>query len=86
MAFRKYLLLSLLACCCSWSLAAAPPKSLSVEEFDRLHQMIKRQPGEARFHDVPWLLSVWEARKQAAAEGKPILIWSGSGGPPLAVC
>jgi hypothetical protein len=48
--------------------------------------MIKPQPGELRFQEVPWLLSVYEARKQAAAEGKPILVWSGSGGAPLGVC
>ena len=67
--------------------AAAPEKSeLKPENYDKLHQMIKPQKGEAHFREIPWLLSVWEARTKAAAEGKPMLIWSGSGGPPLGVC
>jgi hypothetical protein len=68
-------------------LAAGTDKSeLSPENFDKLHKMIKPQSGEALFHEIPWLLSVWEARQKAATEGKPILVWSGAGGPPVAVC
>jgi len=63
---------------------AAPP--LRPEQFDGLHRMIKPQPGELRFQEIPWLLSVWEARRKAAAEGKPILVWSGAGGAPIGVC
>ena len=67
--------------------AKVPPvEGLNDADFDKLHKMIKPQPGEALFHQVPWYTSVWEARVKAAAEGKPILIWSGSGGPPLAIC
>jgi hypothetical protein len=29
---------------------------------------------------------VWSARRKAAAEGKPIFIWAGSGGGPVGVC
>jgi hypothetical protein len=56
------------------------------EQFAELHRLIRPQPGELRFHEIPWLLDVWEARKKAAAEGKPILVWSGAGGAPLGVC
>jgi len=56
------------------------------EQFAALHKLIKPQPGELRFHEIPWLLDVWEARKKAAAEGKPILVWSGAGGAPIGVC
>lgn len=59
---------------------------LTPERFEAVHRMIKPQPGELRFNEIPWLLSIWEARQKAAAEGKPILIWSGSGGAPVAVC
>jgi hypothetical protein len=65
---------------------AEQPKPIPPEQFDKLHKMIKPQSGELRFQEIPWLLSVWDARKKAAAEGKPILVWSGSGGPPLGVC
>jgi hypothetical protein len=60
--------------------------ALKPEQFAALHNLIKPQPGELRFHEIPWLLDVWEARKKAAAEGKPILVWSGAGGAPIGVC
>jgi hypothetical protein len=63
-----------------------PQPLLDTEQFAGVYRMIKPQPGELRFQEIPWLLSVWEARKKAAAEGKPILVWSGSGGAPTGVC
>jgi hypothetical protein len=65
---------------------ADEPKPIPPHQFDKLHAMIKPQPGELRFQEIPWLLSVHEARQQAAAAGKPILVWSGSGGAPVGVC
>ena len=62
------------------------PREIPAEQFAKLHKLIKPQPGELLFHEIPWHLSVWEARQKAAAEGKPILVWSGSGGAPIAVC
>jgi len=67
-------------------LSAQAPKSIAPGDFDKLHKMIKPQAGESRFQEIPWLLSVWEARKKATAEGKPILVWAGAGGAPTAVC
>ena len=55
------------------------PAAIPVERFAKLHTLIKPQPGELRFHEIPWLIDVWEARKKAAKEGKPILVWSGAG-------
>jgi hypothetical protein len=60
--------------------------ALADGQFRKLHTLIKPQPGELRFQQIPWLLDVWEARKKAAAEGKPILVWSGAGGAPIGVC
>jgi hypothetical protein len=65
---------------------AKPSPRLSVAEFDKLHQMLKPQPGESRWMEIDWHPSVWEARRKAAAEGKPIFIWAGSGGAPAAGC
>lgn len=67
-------------------LAQEQPAPIPTEQFGKLHKLIKPQPGELRFHEIPWLIDVWEARKKAAAEGKPILAWSGAGGAPLGVC
>ena len=63
-----------------------PFPSLTPEQFPVLHRLIKPQPGELRFHEIPWLIDVWEARRKAAREGKPILVWSGAGGSPVGVC
>jgi hypothetical protein len=69
----------LIACGSSWFARAEEPKPIPPEQFDKLHQMIKPQPGELRFHEIPWLLSVWEARKKAAEEGprRGSRSWSG---------
>ncbi len=71
----------------SWAaVQAEQPGFIQPEQFTALHKLIKPQPGELRFQEVPWLLNVWDARKKAAEEGKPILVWSGAGGAPIGVC
>jgi hypothetical protein len=60
--------------------------AIPADQFRKLHTLIKPGPGELRFQHIPWLLDVWEARQKAAAEGKPILVWSGAGGAPIGVC
>jgi hypothetical protein len=57
---------------------AVAPK-LSEEQFDKLRELIRPMPGG--FDDVPWMTDLLQARKRAAAEGKPILIWVGDGHP-----
>jgi hypothetical protein len=59
---------------------------LSTEQFEKLHQMIKPQRGEARWMEIDWYPNIWEARQKAAREGKPLFIWAGSGGAPAAGC
>ena len=59
---------------------------MSADQFAELHAMIKRQPGEARYLDIEWHPTVWEARQKAAREGKPLFIWAGSEGAPSAGC
>jgi hypothetical protein len=60
--------------------------AVSPEQLAALHSMIKRQPGEARYLDIDWHPTVWEARQKAAREGKPLFIWAGSEGAPSAGC
>lgn len=55
-------------------------------EFEALHRLIKPSPGESPWMEIEWHPSVWEARKIAAAEGKPLFIQAGSGGAPAAGC
>ena len=58
--------------------AAEPIKP---DQFAALHALIKPQPGEDRWAEIPWLTSLWQARQRAAAEGKPILLWEMDGNP-----
>lgn len=55
-------------------------------QFRELRDLIRPQAGESRWREVEWLTSLQEARVRAAAEGKPILLWSGGGAPPLGGC
>ena len=53
------------------------------KDFAKLHAIIKPQGAEfAWYDDVPWLLSVQEAREKAAAQGKPIVVWCSADGQP----
>jgi hypothetical protein len=54
------------------------------EQFSQTHKLIRPQPGESRWMDIPWQTSLWHARQKAAEEGKPMFVWSGSGGAPCA--
>jgi hypothetical protein len=58
----------------------------SAAEFAKLHRLLRPQPGESRWMEVAWHPSVWEGRRKAAAEGKPLFLWAGSGGAPAAGC
>jgi hypothetical protein len=65
---------------------AEPPKPIPADQFGKLSKMIKPQPGETLFMEVPWVLSLWEGRQKAAAEGKPMLVWAGGWGVPIGSC
>ena len=54
------------------------PEGLGNAKIEKLHQMIKPQPGESRWMEIDWYPSVWEARQKAAAQGKPIFLMAGS--------
>jgi hypothetical protein len=50
-------------------------------QFAKIHALIKPQAGEEKWTQIPWLSSLWEARKKAAVAGKPILLWEMDGHP-----
>jgi hypothetical protein len=49
------------------------------DQFDKVRTLIKPRPGG--FDDLSWMTDLWEARKKAAAEGMPLLVWVGDGHP-----
>jgi hypothetical protein len=62
------------------------PEPIPGERFEALHKLIRRGPGESRWMEIDWHPNIQEARERAAAEGKPLFIWAGSGGAPSAGC
>jgi hypothetical protein len=70
--------------------APAPTKDhLTPESFAGLHKTLCLQPGEYRWDEIPWVASVWHARKKAAAENKPIFVFGTAGAgfnDPLGNC
>lgn len=51
------------------------------QQFDKLHALIKPSADEEKFMKIPWLTDLWEARKKAAADDRPILLWEMDGHP-----
>ena len=54
---------------------------ISLDQFAKLHALIKPKPSESKGEQIPWMVSLWEARQQAAEEVKPILLWEMDGHP-----
>ncbi len=62
----------------AYSHASEPIKP---EQFNKLHLIIKPNPDEEKFMQIPWMIDLWEARKKAASEDRPILLWEMDGHP-----
>jgi hypothetical protein len=57
--------------------------ALSVDQFAAIQALVKPQGDEfAWYEEIPWQTNVSEARVQAAAQGKPLLVWSSADGHP----
>lgn len=65
----------------SVALPARAAEQIDPKRFEQIHTLIKPKPAEETWAQVPWLASLWQARQQAAKEGKPILLWEMDGHP-----
>ena len=54
---------------------------ITPEQFKTLQTVIKPAASEDRWAQIPWMTDLWEARRRAAAEGKPMLVWEMDGHP-----
>ncbi len=77
---RRYLLAAVSA-----FLAALVParaaEPIAEDQFRTLQAVIKPAATEDKWAQIPWLIDLWEARRRAASEGKPILLWEMDGHP-----
>jgi len=73
---------------CPTTLAQTAPDQTTLNEatFGQVLKQICPQPGESRWLDIPWLIDVHEARRKAAAEGKPLFVYSGGGATGIGPC
>jgi hypothetical protein len=77
---KRTLVFSLVILATTTELAqAADP--IPADQVAKLHALIKPQPGEEKWQEIPWHVNLWQARMKAAAEGKPILLWEMDGNP-----
>ncbi len=53
-------------------LAAQEPRPIPAGQFEKLHALIKPQPGEWKWAELPWSIDFADAQRRALAEGKPI--------------
>ena len=60
---------------------APPPPAIPDGDYAELLRVVPPAEGEDSFADIPWLVSLWDAREKAAKEGKPILLWEMDGHP-----
>jgi hypothetical protein len=54
------------------------PSKLTPADFSKLLTLIKPHPDESPWAEIPWMTDLYAARKKAAAEGKPLYVWSAS--------
>lgn len=52
----------------------SPAADPSADDFAKAPALIKPSATEHQWKNIPWLLSVSEGQKKAAAEGKPLLL------------
>lgn len=59
------------------------PRTLSPEKFAAVHRMVKRQPGEWPWAELPWNIHFADAQRKALSEGKPIFVALAAQGSPV---
>ena len=62
-------------------LVAAPDDPFQGQDPAALRALILPTEAESDWLRIPWRTSLWEARRVAAREGKPILLWEMDGNP-----
>ena len=77
-------IISTLSCGLAWlacGATAAAAEPVRAEQLQKLQALIKPDRGEEKWSQIPWLVSLWQARQKAAELGKPILLWEMDGHP-----
>jgi hypothetical protein len=65
----------------SLSFVSAPADDTPSDRFRGVREAVRPADTEDRWATIPWRISLWEARQEAAKAGKPILLWEMDGHP-----
>ena len=60
---------------------ASPGDSLKIADIGSLKKLIKPYPEESKWEEIPWRADLWDARREAAKAGKPLMLWEMDGNP-----
>ena len=63
------------------SQCASAVEPIRQEQADKLAAIIKPVKDEDKWATIPWQIDLWQARKLAAEQGKPMLLWEMDGHP-----
>ena len=64
-----------------WAAAAPAAEPIRADQLGQLQALIKPDRAEDAWAAIPWQTDLWQARKTAAEQGKPILLWEMDGHP-----
>ena len=67
-----------------WAQAGPQVPEIKPDDFARLQAAIRPQADESPWRDIDWMTSIRAARQRAAAEDKPVLVFTAADGSPLA--
>jgi hypothetical protein len=66
------------AVCCPLTRGAEP---IPERQFDAIRAVIRPTAAEEKWLQIPWRTDLTAARQEAAAAGKPLLLWEMDGHP-----
>lgn len=61
--------------------ASAPVSSLDQEQLDEVMSLVTPKADDMKWASIPWQTDLWEARRLAAEQDKPIFAWMMNGNP-----
>ena len=61
--------------------AVSPADDVKPSQVEALKTLIKPRAQETKWEEIPWQVDLWDARRKAAREGKPLMLWEMDGNP-----
>ncbi|MGH2355029.1 MAG: hypothetical protein ACRDI2_03210 [Chloroflexota bacterium] len=62
-------------------IATAERNTDGAQNFRDLIAYVRPKPEEVKWQAIPWQTDLWDARRLAQQQGKPIFLWAMNGNP-----